>query len=98
MTDYFTERENPSRCALCGTPHLLTFHHLIPRSCHRNKWFRKNFALEDMRTRGIVVCRQCHAFIHKKFSEKQLGRQFNTLRKLRDHEVIRRHVDWARRR
>ena len=81
-------------CALCGSGHTLTFHHLIPKTCHKNKWFRKNFELTDMRERGIVVCRKCHSFIHKQFSEKELGREFNTLDKLANNERIKKFVVW----
>lgn len=84
-------------CALCGSDRLITFHHLIPRSCHGNKWFRKRFARQDMRERGIAICRRCHSFIHKKFSEKELGRELNTLDKLLADETVQTFVAWARR-
>ncbi|BFM08843.1 hypothetical protein [Halioxenophilus aromaticivorans] len=84
------------RCALCGAQHTLTFHHLIPRSQHKNKWFRKNFDLTDMRERGIILCRSCHSFIHKQFSEKQLGREFNSLADLLANEAVQRHIIWAK--
>ncbi|WP_317933174.1 hypothetical protein [Halioxenophilus sp. WMMB6] len=84
------------QCALCGSRTLLTFHHLIPRTLHRNKWFRKNFELTDMRERGIVVCRRCHSFIHRQFDEKQLGREFNTLAKLLANEAVVRHSQWSK--
>ena len=83
-------------CALCGSNKLLTFHHLIPRTLHRNKWFRKNFELTDMRERGITLCRKCHSFIHKQFSEKELGREFNSLEKLAGDERVQKFVSWAR--
>ncbi|WP_246119318.1 hypothetical protein [Aliikangiella coralliicola] len=75
--------------------HLLTFHHLIPKSCHSNKWFKKNFTKEEMTNRGIVVCRKCHSFIHRQFSEKELGRDFNTLDKLMENETIKNYIPWA---
>jgi hypothetical protein len=84
------------RCALCGGNHLITFHHLIPKTCHRNKWFRKNFDKTDMRERGIDICRRCHSFIHKQFSEKTLGRELNTLDLLLDHETVQDYMVWAR--
>ena len=84
------------RCELCGGEKLITFHHLIPRSCHRNKWFRKNFDIKDMRERGIDICRKCHSFIHKKFSEKYLGRELNTLERLQQNETVQKYVKWAR--
>jgi len=87
-----------SLCQLCGSDQQITFHHLIPRTCHRNKWFRKNFSREEMRTRGIDVCRPCHSFIHKQFSEKHLGRALNTLELLLAEPVISTYVNWARQR
>jgi len=83
-------------CALCGTDKLITFHHLIPKSCHANKWFRKHFDKPDMQERGIDLCRRCHSFIHKKFSEKVFGRELNTLDKLRQNETIHAYIKWAR--
>ena len=85
------------RCALCGSEQQISFHHLIPRSCHRNKWFKKNFDKTDMRERGVDICRRCHSFIHKKFSEKDLGRELNTLEKLRANETVSTYINWARR-
>ncbi|MEM9776427.1 MAG: hypothetical protein AAF902_17755 [Chloroflexota bacterium] len=83
-------------CALCGNQRNITFHHLIPRKCHTNKWFKKNFDKVDMKTRGIYVCRPCHSFIHRQFTEKELGRSYNTLEKLMADEKIRTYVAWAR--
>ncbi len=87
---------NEETCALCSRQRPTTFHHLIPRKCHTNKWFKKNFDTDDMRSRGIDVCRPCHSFIHKQFSEKELGREFNTLEKLLAHETISTYIVWAR--
>ncbi|MGD8583580.1 MAG: hypothetical protein PVG12_01675 [Gammaproteobacteria bacterium] len=83
-------------CTLCGSERSITFHHLIPRSCHRNKWFKKNFDKADMKERGIDICRRCHSFIHKKFSEKYLGRELNTLEKLEQNEIIKAYLKWAK--
>lgn len=49
-----------------------------------------------MRERGIYICRRCHSFIHKKFSEKVLGRELNTLEKLLENRVIAKYVQWAK--
>jgi 5-methylcytosine-specific restriction endonuclease McrA len=57
-------------CALCGRVRPLSFHHLIPRTLHRNKWFRKNFDAMDMRSRGIELCKECHEFIHQRYGQK----------------------------
>ena len=49
-----------------------------------------------MQTRGIFVCRKCHSFIHKKFTEKELGRYLNTFELIKNNEDIQRYVSWAK--
>jgi hypothetical protein len=85
-------------CELCGRPgKLLTFHHLIPRGCHRRNRFRKRFSIDEMRSRGLWLCGACHGGIHDLIpDEKLLGWDYNTRELLLAHEGIRRHVDWAR--
>jgi hypothetical protein len=86
------------RCELCGrvTKRGTTAHHLIPRTCHGNRWFKKNFGREDLR-RTIEVCRDCHRAIHDLIpSEKQLGRHFNTTEKLRAHPGLHQFLNWVR--
>lgn len=83
-------------CALCGRLRSLTFHHLIPRTCHSNKWFKKNFSREEMHSRGIDLCRDCHLFLHKQFGEKELGRSYNSLDLLLAEEKVQRFVRWVR--
>ena len=83
-------------CTLCGTDKLITFHHLIPKKCHKNKWFKKNFEKTDMQQRGIYVCRKCHYFIHMQYSEKELGRKFNTLDKLLVDEKLQKFIVWKK--
>ncbi|ANQ48199.1 hypothetical protein KMW28_11990 [Flammeovirga yaeyamensis] len=89
------KKEKEGECELCKKNLRLTFHHLIPKSNHKNKWFRKNYDMMEMRERGIMVCRSCHSFIHKTHSEKVLGRHFNTLEKLLEDERILKYVRWA---
>ena len=85
-------------CQLCGrvTKRGTTEHHLIPRTCHGNKWFRKRFSRGDMR-RTVSLCRCCHGAIHKLIpDEKALGRHFNTLDKLLAHPPVETFVAWVR--
>ena len=85
-------------CELCGrvTKRGTTEHHLIPRSCHSNKWFRKRFTRAQMQA-TVSLCRQCHSAIHDLVpDEKQLGREFNTLEKLLAHPPIARFVEWVK--
>ncbi len=71
-------------------------HHLVPRTCHSNKWFRKNFSRGRMRE-TISVCRHCHSAIHRFVpNEKELGRHYNTVESLMEQPDIRRFVEWAK--
>ena len=82
------------RCQMCGRDRDMTFHHLIPQTCHKNKWFKKNFTRAQM-GEGVHVCRDCHAAIHKFIpSEKELGRVYNTVEKLMLHEELAKYVPW----
>jgi hypothetical protein len=86
-------------CELCGRPgQSLTFHHLIPRHCHRKKRFRSRFSLQEMRSRGLWICRLCHGGIHDLIpDEKDLGWNYPTREQLLAHEGVRKHIDWVRR-
>lgn len=93
------QERNGKTCALCGRQPKrgTTEHHLIPRTCHSNKWFKKRFSRERMRE-TIDVCRDCHKAIHELIpNEKDLGRNYNTLGLLLEHSAIRRFVTWASR-
>lgn len=88
---------NPRCCRLCGraTKRGTTEHHLIPRTCHSNKWFKKNFAREQM-NKTIPLCRECHHAVHDLIpDEKQLGRDFNTVDKLLAHPEFAKFVAWV---
>ena len=89
----------PNVCCLCGRQPKrgTTEHHLIPRCCHSNKWFRKRFTREDMQTRGLDLCRDCHLFVHAQYSEKELGRRLNTREALLDDPTVMRFLEWVRR-
>ncbi len=85
-------------CELCGryTKSGTTEHHLIPRTCHSNKWFKKNFTREQM-SDTASLCRDCHRAIHRLIpDEKELGRHYNSLEKLRAHQPISKYLEWVR--
>ena len=87
-------------CTLCGrvTKRGTTDHHLIPRTCHSNKWFKKRFTREQMRE-TIAVCRDCHSAVHRLVPhEKALGRHYNTVTQLMAHAEIGKFVAWVKRR
>ena len=87
----------PDRCEFCGRAKPLTFHHLIPRKNHRKARFRKRYAVGEMRSRGLYLCRQCHSGIHDLIDEKELGERYTTKEDLLAHEGVARHVAWVAR-
>jgi len=85
-------------CELCDCDKAHNFHHFIPRTVHTNKWFRKRFSREEMR-QGIELCKGCHGAIHDLIpDEKELGRHYNTRRRLLSHPRLRDYVRWKRER
>lgn len=84
-------------CELCETDPIHSFHHFIPRTVHRNKWFKKRFSKSEMRTGGMQLCQQCHEMLHQLISEKELGRHFNTRDKLLEHPQVARYLRWKKR-
>jgi hypothetical protein len=84
-------------CQLCHADRAFNFHHFIPRTVHSNKWFKKNFTREEMRS-GVDTCRDCHRTIHRMIGEKELGRFYNTRDKLLAHPQFANYLAWKRRR
>jgi hypothetical protein len=85
------------RCQLCEIDVIHSFHHFIPRTVHRNKWFKKRFTKEEMRTSGIDLCKQCHDMLHELIPEKELGRNYNSREKLTAHPEVAKYLAWKRR-
>ena len=84
------------KCELCGRENELTFHHLIPVTLHKNKWFKKNYTREEM-SQGINLCKHdCHFYIHSITSNKELGRTYNTKEKLIKHDKIKKYIKWIK--
>ncbi len=85
-------------CELCEAEAAHNFHHLIPRTLHSNKWFKKRYTAEQMRV-GLHLCKACHRAVHDLVpSEKALGRHYNTAEKLAGHPDVARYLEWKRRR
>ena len=84
------------RCELCDRDKPLTKHHLIPRAVHSRKRYIKEYGKEEMRKRGIDLCKQCHDGIHDLYTEKELAESFNTKEALVEDERVRKHVKWVR--
>ncbi|MEL6349954.1 MAG: hypothetical protein AAFV53_43025 [Myxococcota bacterium] len=86
----------PQGCELCGRKRRLTFHHLIPVKLHANRWFRKRFSRDEMKHRGAMLCRDCHNAVHRFIDHKSLGREWNTVERLKTHPELSRFIDWVR--
>lgn len=92
----YSRKDETDTCDLCGREQPLTYHHLIPKTNHKNKWFRKRFDKQDMTHRGLWLCRACHKMLHRTFSEKELGRHYNTLDAINQVPAINRFVAWVK--
>jgi hypothetical protein len=85
-----------AKCKLCGREKELTFHHFIPKTLHKNKWFKKRFTRDQM-DQGIYICEHdCHPEIHRFIDAKEMGRDYNTLELLRNHPQVRKYIKWIR--
>ena len=83
-------------CQLCNREEAHNFHHLIPRTLHSNKWFKKRYTRDELR-QGIDLCKACHRAVHDLVpDEKELGRDYNTLERLRRHPKIDKYLRWKR--
>jgi hypothetical protein len=49
-----------------------------------------------MNKRGAALCSDCHKFIHKTYTEKELGKNFNTFDKLMADPKILKFVKWVK--
>jgi hypothetical protein len=83
-------------CELCESEESYNFHHFIPKTLHSNKWFKKRYTREEM-SEGIKICKLCHKTIHKLIpDEKKLGKEYNTLTKLKKNLLIARYLQWKK--
>ena len=92
------KRTDAVLCELCGAEAAHNFHHLIPRTLHTNKWFKRQYTRKEL-SRGLELCRACHRSVHRLIpDEKELGRHFNTPDKLLAHPEVGKYVAWKRKR
>lgn len=89
-----------NKCELCGSDHdYLNFHHLIPKTLHTNKFFKKNYEKEYLKQHGIWICKAfCHKQIHRFISEKDMGLTYNTIEKLLEHPEVKKFIEWRSKR
>jgi hypothetical protein len=88
------------KCELCGSESdELNFHHLIPRTLHSNKVFKKKYTKDYMSKHGIWICKfNCHKQIHRFIDEKEMGTTYNTLEKLLERSDVKKYIDWRKKR
>ena len=96
MYEVICSKKHFGNCELCNRTKNRAFHHLIPKVCHKNKWFKKNFSKIDMTTRGLMLCRNCHKYIHICYTEKELGKKYNTREALMEDEKIAKFLKFIR--
>lgn len=83
-------------CKLCKCEAAHNFHHLIPKTLHSNKWFKKQYSRADL-SKGIDICWECHKAVHRLIpSEKELGRHYYTVELLLEHKEVKKYVEWKR--
>jgi hypothetical protein len=89
-------RERMGKCALCEREACdITEHHLIPRTTHKIKRFKKKHTVEAMHTTA-PMCQPCHRAMHQFYTEKELADSFYTIDLLLADEKIAKHVSWVR--
>lgn len=89
-------------CEMCRRALLLTFHHLIPKDTHPT-YIKRRLppGIEGQPTRhflnsyGLMICRQCHSYVHRLASNEVLAKEYNTLEKILAHPLVGRWVEWA---
>lgn len=88
--------EIEGECGFCQRKKYLTFHHYIPRTLHKNKLFKKLYDRKYMKSHGVYLCKDCHKAIHTFFSEKELGKNYNTKEKLFATEKVINFLKWIK--
>jgi len=81
-------------CQLCERDVVrLTRHHLFPREIHSS--LRKRGYEDADLNRCIIICRMCHSYIHKRFSNMELASNYYTIELLLSDEKINKFCAWA---
>lgn len=81
---------------MCERDLPTTSHHLIPKQIHSKNWCKKMFTKEEMNGRRANLCRDCHPYLHKKFTHAELGKLYNTVEKILANEKVAKHIKWLK--
>lgn len=83
-------------CEMCKRDLPTTSHHLIPLQVHSKNWCKKMFTKDEMKNRRANLCRDCHPYLHKKFTHAVLGKLYNTIELIMADEKIVKHIEWVK--
>lgn len=83
-------------CELCKRNLVTTSHHLIPKEIHSKAWCKKRFTKDEMNNRRADLCYDCHPFLHKKFTNAELGKEYNTIEKILANEDVQKFIKWLK--
>ena len=85
---------NINYCQLCERDVVrLTRHHLYPREIHNNLR-KRGYEMDDL-NKCIIICRMCHSYIHKRFTNVELASSYYTIELLLSDEKIQKFSQWA---
>ena len=89
--------ESDDHCELCDRRKKLTKHHLVPRAVHSKKRYVSRFGKKEMRSRGLMICKECHDGIHDLIpNEKELADKYYTKELLLENPAIQKHIAWVK--
>ena len=83
-------------CEMCKRDLETTSHHLIPKQVHSKKWCKRLFSKDDMKNRRADLCRDCHPYLHLKFTHSELAREYNTIELILGNEEVIKHLVWLK--
>ena len=89
-----SELKDARVCLGCCQARRLTFHHLIPKKLHRRQHFRRHFSKQAL-NHGVMLCRPCHAGVHRLYDEMSLGKSLNTMAALLADVRLQKHFAWV---
>ena len=81
-------------CVGCGQSRRLTFHHLIPKKLHRRPHYKRHYSKAEL-NQGVMMCRPCHAGVHRLFDEMTLAKSLNTAATLLNDPRLQKHFAWV---
>ena len=82
-------------CALCERELPLTFHHLIPKKVHKKSQVMRKYTKEEIHTKGLWLCTDCHATIHLHINHLDLALHYQTVEAFMAHEQVGKFVNWV---